>query len=145
MKRLLLNLLLLSSLTCALSAQVINPPIYVALPTGVNPTLASLSNWQSVTPEGTNAVLDVTAAANFYYTITTSNYITFSNLVAGACGTVLIFTGGNVREVNFSSSYNNFSTNETAPVFTVTNQAIIAYQVSFGTNPTNVLLAIKRK
>jgi hypothetical protein len=47
--------------------------------------------------------------------------------------------------MNWSASYDNWSTNEIAPVFTVTNRAWISYQVTFGSDETNVSLAIKRK
>jgi len=99
--------------------------------------------WTQITPDGTNAVLDIrNAGPNFYYTLTTSNYITLSNLTAGASGTIKIFANGTPQQVNFSSSYDNYSTNTIAPVFTVTNRAILAYSVDFGTDATNVNIGI---
>jgi hypothetical protein len=108
------------------------------------------TGWTAVTLDGTNAVINLTNSIpgvdrNFYYSLSTSNHITFSNLVAGAQGTIWINAAGTARGVNFSGSYDNFSTNEAAPVFMVTNRATIDFKVGWGTDATNVMLSIKRK
>jgi hypothetical protein len=114
-------------------------------------TLAGATRgWTQVSPDGTNAVINLSGSVagvdrNFYYSLSSSNYIIFSNIVAGAQGTIWINCAGTAREVNFSGSYDNFSTNEIAPVFTITNRAIIAFKVGWGTDATNVMLGIKRK
>jgi hypothetical protein len=102
--------------------------------------------WNNVTLDGTNAVLDLKLSPNFYWSTTTSNFLTFSNITAGAQGSILIYTpdsGG--EEINFSSSINNLSTNRYAPVFQSTNQTWIGYSVTFGTDLTNVTVGITVK
>lgn len=134
------------------------PAIYLAsgesnrvVVTDVNTNTATApAPWTSVTLDGTNAVIDLLSAVpgvdkNFYYTLSTSNYFQFSNIVQGAQGTIWINAAGTPQEINFSGSYDNFSTNEIAPVFTVTNRAIIAYKVGWGTDATNIMIGIKRK
>jgi hypothetical protein len=108
------------------------------------------TGWTAVTLDGTNAVINLAGSIpgvdrNFYYSLSTSNHITFSNLVQGAQGTIWINAAGTQRGVNFNSSYDNFSTNEIAPVFFVTNRAIIDFKVGWGTDATNVMIEIKRK
>ena len=121
-------------------------------PTNAALTLLSAlpATWTQITPDGTNSVVNLTNAfagidKNFYYSLSTSNYIIFSNLVQGAQGTIWINAVGTPQQINFSASYDNFSTNEIAPVFSITNRAIIAYKVGWGTDATNVMLGIKRK
>lgn len=102
--------------------------------------------WNNVTLDGTNAVLDLKLSPNFYWSTTTSNFLTFSNITAGAQGSILIYTpdsGG--EQINFSSSINNLSTNRYAPVFQSTNQTWIGYSVTFGTDLTNVTVGITVK
>lgn len=106
-----------------------------------------VTGWDEVTPDGTNSTIDLASGngPNYYMTLSTSNYITFSNITAGAQGAIKVFCNGTAREINWSSSYDNWSTNEVAPVFTVTNRAWIAYSVDFGTDATNVNLTVVRK
>jgi hypothetical protein len=104
-----------------------------------------LPGWQAVTLDTTNAVVDLGQSENFHYTLSTSNFLTFSNLVSGAQGTVLIYSGGTPKQLNFSSEYLNVSTNELAPVIQFTNWAWVAYQVTHGTDPTNLAIAVKRQ
>lgn len=102
--------------------------------------------WTEVTLDDTNAVLDLKLSPNFYWTTTTSNYLTFSNITAGAQGSILIYTPDEFGEqINFSSDINNLSTNRYAPVFQSTNQTWIGYSVTFGTDLTNVTVGITVK
>lgn len=102
--------------------------------------------WKQITLDGTNAVLDLKLSPNFYWSTTTSNYLTFSNITAGAQGSILIYTpdsGG--EQINFTNRVNNLSTNRYAPVFQSTNQTWIGYSVTFGTDETNVTVGISVK
>ena len=63
-------------------------------------------------------------------------------MTAGAQGAIRVITDGNPWEFNFASDINNWSTNTYAPVFVVTNEAWIAYQVDFGTDNTNINVGI---
>jgi hypothetical protein len=100
--------------------------------------------WTEVTLDGTNAVINMTNSPNFYWSTTTSNYITFSNITEEAQGCILIYTPEG-EQINFTNRINNLSTNRYAPVFQSTNQTWIAYSVTFGTDETNVTLGISVK
>ena len=111
----------------------------------------SASSWTEVTPGGTNAIINLAGAVpgvdrNFYWSMSTSNYVIFSNLVVGAQGTIVISSFGATNKVSWANSYNNFSTNVLGPLpYANTNQFLMAYKIGWGTDNTNVLLGIQIK
>lgn len=100
------------------------------------------TKWTSVTPDDTNSVVDLLSGNNFYYTLSTSNYLIFSNITSGASGYIKVFSDGVGQEFNFSASYDNWTSNTYAPVFVITNRAIIEYFTDFGSDATNVNLKV---
>lgn len=100
--------------------------------------------WTAVTADGTNSVINLEDGPNFIYTLSTSNYIIFSNLVVGARGSIKVLALGTPRQINFSSSYCYINSNTLPAVIQFTNVAWIAYSVDVGTDATNVNLGISR-
>ena len=154
MKRTILPLLLMSaaSLNAATYSLMTSNEVVAALAlkankidtgTVTNDTIVAdviLQPWSEVTPTDTNSVLDLTAANNFYYILTTSNYLSFDPIVAGASGYVKIFSDTVGQEINFPAEYNYIGSY--TPVFTNTNWVVFRYFVDFGTDSTNVNLQL---
>ena len=137
----LISLISPSIETSELTSQIMNIGEMV-LTNKINSTNI-VNQWVEVIPDTTNSTINLQSSHNFYYTITTSNYITFSNIESGVQGIIKIFTDGNPHQINWNSEYDNWSTNVLP--FTIENKAWIQYTVDFGTDNTNINLNIIQK
>lgn len=104
--------------------------------------------WTTATPDGTNVVIDLLSAVpgidkNFYvYSGGTSNYVIFSNLVAGAQGTIRFWPETTNDHLNFSSDYEAYGNTASALPIMVTNSAVIGFKIGATAVASNVLYGV---
>lgn len=135
MKKFLIPTLLLLLTGWAVSQVTISNSGGISLGGGLSVTRVLTPN-TTVTLDGTNAVLDLSAATNFRVNTGAGNvYLIFSNLVDGASGRVTVYADGSERNVSANADYRTADGEQLS--LSVTNWASFGFYAD-GTASTNI-------